>query len=377
MNRRRAILTFLLIRVATSIPAAAATSESSEQLRRAFRQFPTADLNGDGILTDVELRTFHRERAQRMKGRGRPPVFDTLFTPAVGDLEAAIEAGRRRHGSALKFPPGNGLRVLLAGHSWVAPAERTLPAIAAAAGFDGHRQRAHLSAGATGSANAIWLKEFGRFKQDPPRPNLVPALATGAWDVLICSSYYQDQPAYFTQWIQLGLRFNPEMKFFIQDGWPRVTSDYLKLQPAAAAAKLNGEMQRMVNDYFAPGFTALNQRQPGRVHFIPAGPAIVELTRRYLAGEIPGFDCLSEHFGGERGIFRDGSHLSKHSGAERLLGYVYFSVLYRRSPTHISGNLSEDVSDATDRQLRQIAWQVVVASPLSGVKDADGDGVAD
>ena len=62
---------------------------------------------------------------------------------------------------ALSYPKGNGLRILSMGHSWVAPAMKTLSPIAVAAGFDGHHLRTNLGGGGTGSARTIWAVEHG------------------------------------------------------------------------------------------------------------------------------------------------------------------------------------------------------------------------
>ena len=371
------LLATLLCPTVPSAWSADATSANSDQLKRALKQFPAADLNGDGILSQTELRTFHRERAQRMRAGRNTPGFDTVFKPTTEQLNEAKATGGRQSRTPLKFAKGKGLRILMTGHSWVAPANRTLPGIAKVAGLDGHQQRVHISGGATGSANAIWLKEFGKFRADAPKPILVPAIATGEWDVMTWGSYYNDKPENFSQWIDLCLKYNPDMKFFIQDGWPRVGSADAKLQPAAAVKKLTGEMNRMVNEYFTPGLEVLNQRYPGKVHFVPAGPAVVELIRRYYDQKLPGFDCLSENFGGSKGIYRDGGHLSKKSGAEHLVGYVYYATLYRRSPTLLPKHAPDGVPAVIDRELREIAWETVGKSPLSGIADKDADGMAD
>lgn len=376
-NRVSAIIAILVFLALPCGRAADPTSANSDQLKRAFKQFPAADLNGDGVLIQAELRTFHRERAQRMRGGRTASVFDTVFKPTAQQMDMAIALGRKQSRSPLKFPKGNGLRILTTGHSWVAPAHRTLPGIARAAGLDGHQQRVHLSGGATGAANSIWLKEFGKFKQDAAKPVLMPAIATGEWDVMTWGSYYLDKPEYFGQWIDVCRQYNPDMKFYVQDGWPRVNSSFLKMKPAAAVGKLSAEMDRMVKEYFAPGLDALNKRYPGKVHFIPAGPAVVELIRRYYDGKLPGFDCLSENLGGSRGIYRDGGHLSKKSGAEYLVGYVYYATLYRRSPTLLPDTAPAGIPPEIDRQLREIAWQAVSESQLSGIQDMDANRIAD
>ena len=56
----------------------------------------------------------------------------------------------------------------MTGHSWVAPGRNKLLEIAGAAGYTGHRQRVHGGGGSTGAANAIWLKEFGKWNEDTP-----------------------------------------------------------------------------------------------------------------------------------------------------------------------------------------------------------------
>ena len=365
------IISFLLF---TTV-LASATDPAADRLKRAFKQFPAADLNGDGTLTQKELQTFHRERARKIREGRKPKVYSTIFRPSPEELKQATKGNKGR--GPLKFTKGNGLRVLITGHSWVAPANKALPGITAAAGLDDHQQRAHLSGGATGAANSIWLKEFGKFDKQPAKPIIIPALATGAWDVLVWGSYYADKPEYFGQWIEVAQRHNPDMEFLIQDGWPRYTLALHRAKKEEALKKIETEMKRMVKEYFSSAHTDLNQRYPGKVQIIPAGPAVVELVRRYYAGKLPGFDCVSENMGGSRGVYRDGGHLSRTSGAEHLLGYVYYAALYQRSPALIQSDPPEGVASTVDSQLREIAWQAVVESSLNDVRDDDKNGIAD
>jgi len=75
------------------------------------------------------------------------------------------------------------------GSNWVAPGRTSLLKIAEGAGLDGHQQRHHSGGGATGSANAIWLKELGKWKEGVEAdPILIPAIATGEWDVMTWGS---------------------------------------------------------------------------------------------------------------------------------------------------------------------------------------------
>jgi hypothetical protein len=277
----------------------------------------------------------------------------------------------------LQFPKGNGVRMLMTGHSFVAPATRTLPALAAAAGFAGHRQRFHTSGGSTGSANAIWLTEFGKFRDKPATPILLPAIATGQWDVLSWGAYYHDTPVCYTPWIDVCLKKNPDMVFLIQDGWPQYPREVSPEDKSLLLAVVEAESALGRKELFQPLYEQLNSRYPGKVHIIPAADAVVEMVKHYFAGDMPRFDCLSEHLGGKCGIYRDGGHLSSSSGMDQIVGYVYFGMLYRQSPERVTAYRPQGVDPDTDRLMRQAAWNAVTHSPFSGITDQAGKGVAD
>jgi hypothetical protein len=277
----------------------------------------------------------------------------------------------------LQFPKGNGVRLLMTGHSFVAPATRTLPALAAAAGFDGHRQRFHTSGGSTGSANAIWLTEFGKFKDKPAAPILPPAIATGQWDVLSWGAFYHDTPECYSQWIDVCLKKNPQMVFLIQDGWPQYPREVPADDKGLLLSVIEAELALGRKELFAPLYEGLNARYPGKVHIIPAADAVVEMVKHYFAGELPDLDCLSEHLGGKRGIYRDGGHLSSSSGLDQIVGFCYFAMLYRQSPERVTAYQPKGVDPVTDRFMRRAAWNAVTHSPFSGITDKMGKGVSE
>src|SRR5690349_17006529 len=71
-----------------------------------------------------------------------PP--NPVFKKVAGEMDAAMQADNTAAQKApLSFPQGEGLRVLMTGHSWVAPGRITLPEIAHAAGYKDHVQREH------------------------------------------------------------------------------------------------------------------------------------------------------------------------------------------------------------------------------------------
>ena len=69
-------------------------------------------------------------------------------------------------------------------------------------------------------------------------------------------------------------------------------------------------------------------------------------------------------------------------GSITLAGYVFYATIYGRSPEKLPpAELGEHPKSFPSQQLddifRKIAWQAVTGNPLSGVRDADEDGVAD
>ena len=326
-----------------------------------------------------ELTPAQRAAADRafMAARGQAYPANPIFQATAEEMDRAMQAGTAATGTEpLQFPKGNGVRLLMTGHSWVAPAVRTLPLLAAAAGFDGHHQRAHTSGGGTGSANSIWRTEFGVFGGKPAAPLLLPAIATGQWDVMSWGAYYGDTPECYTQWIDVCLKYNPAMTFLIQDGWPMYPQGLTSGSPEAILANMDAQdaaLKPLMGDLCA----TLDKRYPGKIRLIPAGAAVVEMLHHYFAGELPGFDCVSEHLGGKCGIYRDGGHLSSASGMDQIVGYVYYGMLYRQSPERVTRYRPTGVDPTVDRLMRQAAWHAIIHTPVSGITDKAGKGMAD
>lgn len=364
---------------ATPFASSQQTSENNARLKDGLVKFPEADADKNGVLTVEEARAFLKKRQSTGK-RPIPKQNPMLFKPTEEDLATAINFGTANNNMGpLQIKKGNGLRVVMTGHSWVAPGRNTLLRIATGAGLDGHRQRHHTGGGPTGSANAIWLKEFGKWKEgEPPKPILIPAIVTGQWDVMTWGSYYEDKPEYYHQWIDLCLKHNPGMTFCIQDGWPRFLPEYKTREPAEILEKMTAQWKEFQNEMYRPGFEALDEKYPGKIRIIPASYAVVDLIGQFYEGKLPHLDCVDEKTnGGKNGIYRDGGHLSKTSGIEHLVGYLYYGMLYGKSPALIETYIPANIPLAFDRKMRVAAWKAIVTSPFAGVDDEDGDGIAD
>ena len=357
--------------VLMAVGRALAEGEGDPRLAALLERFPEADADRDGTLTVAEATEFLRSR--RGGGRGQNT---TLFVPEDGDFEAAIAGGE-----VLAFPESDdgSLRLAMTGHSWVGPGIRTLPPLAAAAGYAGHRQVTNTGGGGTGSANAIWLKEFGKWREGvAAAPKLIPAISSGQWDAMSWGPYYQDRPEFYFQWIDWCLKHNAETVFFLQDAWPRFAGHYRGKEHAEVAAAIAAENATMQKTMFGALHAAFEEKYPGKVRVIPVAVALVDLIGKFAEGEVAHLSCIDEAGrSGEVGFYRDGGHLSKASGIEHLVGYGYFALLYRRSPATVEGYRPKGVPEEFDRQMREAIWKAVVSSPFAGIDDADGDGYAD
>ncbi len=301
-------------------------------------------------------------------------ILDVVLAACVLTMGPAFSAEK-----ALSYPKGNGLRMLSTGHSWVAPAMKTISPIALAGGFDGHHLLSHLSGGGKGSARSIWAAEHGL--DYPGRPEgaqkktiLLPAIETGQWDVMTWGAYTWDTPQDYTNWIDVCLKANPGMVFYIQDYWPRAQHGVTAPETYDVSKFL--EKQKENNSTIKGLVDALNAKYPGKIHVIPAGDGICELLKLLLQKQLPYIQKVDSQKQPVPGIYMDGGHLDENSGMHWFEGYVYYATLYKRSPELIKSKFKVP-DDELDKVFRRVAWQVATHHPLSGVTDQNGDGIGD
>lgn len=246
---------------------------------------------------------------------------------------------------------------------------KTLGPIALAAGFDGHHQCSHISGGSTGSVRSIWAAEKGldfpgREKLKPGNPILLPAIETGQWDVMTWGAYPWDQQEDYANWIDTCLKANPDMIFYIQDGWPKAQEGMAGPDKYDISKFL--EAQHRINEQIKQGADALSIKYPGKVYVIPVGDGICELLRLLLDKQLPYVQKVDSQKQPLPGIYKDGGHLDERSGLDWFEGYVYYATLYKRSPELIQSKFNVP-NDELDKIFRKVAWQVVTRHPLSGV----------
>ncbi len=109
----------------------------------------------------------------------------------------------------------------------------------------------------------------------------------------------------------------------------------------------------------------INERAGRDLAFVvPSAPAVYRLRQEVLRGDVPGVAHQSELFVDAIG------HPAR--PVANLVTYVWFTAMYHRSPVGLTALIDADDATSAEREelLQRIAWNAVVAEPMSGVVGA-------
>jgi hypothetical protein len=380
----------------------AVAAPPAKQLQNWLKRFPKADLNGDGKLTAAEADAYRkqlqggRKSGNAQRGVKREFAIDkgwqadrfpehavSYKSPAEIKAIYASQVGERKAVTSFEKPDDGALRIVGTGHSFMAPGYKTLPLICRAAGFS-QPLYTHTGGGMTGSTRYKWEQENGIFQFDgKPKPKLLASIANARWEAMMWGPYFQDRPEFYSCWIDFCLKYNPGMKFYLSDAWPQLYQ--LEKIPTSEEFFTEAVFDRMGKDRTA-GYVELvgelRKTSSSEVYILPTSDAMVLAAKHYLRGELPGIEGINRIIGRkERSLWRDQlGHLGP--GFDRLEGYVFYSTIYGRSPELLPAKIGFPdkggfPSAELDPVFRKIAWQAVTGNALSGVRDKDGNGIAD
>ena len=331
MNKQRLILLLSTLALATTAPFSNAQAQqlSESRLAQLLKRFPAADANGDGKLTAEEFKAARQQFQRSRQGNARPAaaaqtklVFDPgwekeKFPPHAVSLKTPEEimaiykrgaAGRTSAASdALSFPkPADGImRIVGTGHSFMAPAYKTLPVICRAVGFE-QPLCLHTGGGVKGSTRYKWEQENGIFEFDgKPLPKLLAAISNAEWEAMIWGPYGSDRPEFYTCWIDFCEKYNPGMKFYLSDAWPapgqvRMVFN-LKENPESEAfftEAVFDQLSAHANAGFGDLVKTLRE-STDEVYILPTHAAMTEAAKRFIRGELPGVEGLYKVIGGK------------------------------------------------------------------------------
>lgn len=204
------------------------------------------------------------------------------------------------------------------------------------------------------------------------------ALKGGKVDVFTMAPIYLPDDG-IEKFVELGLKHNPNMRFFVQENWlpwdfydaalvasagpqgafkaPAGKVDH-NAPTAESLRKMHAVYFKTIDDHVAE----LNKKyQTKAVRVAPVGQAIVKLREKIIAGEAPG---LKE----QNDLFTDPIGHAK-APLQALVAYCYYASIYEKSPVGLPAPaILGKADEKLNRLLQEIAWEAVITHPLSGVK---------
>ena len=363
------------------------TSENNSRLKKGLKDYPEADTDGDGVLTLKEARTFLKKMAEEDKKS--PPR-------KKGDSDTAIEVPKEEleRDDLEKFEPeeagDEGVKMLFIGHSLVAPVEKMIRYISRGVRLKDYESRMQYSGGKSGAPLRHWNYTGSKQKTRP-------ALMTGKWDHLAMGMYYYwAEVEDISRWIDFSLKYNPGMKFYLQDGWPAVDggrSNYgSSSREAKVLRKAAGEIWNKVEEddrgkkiltlkAFEEAIAgldksmdlklkALNKKYPGKVFSIRSSHAMLELRRLLAKKKLPVINRVLAASRKDRdsALYAD----SLHSGTAVIVleSYLYLAAVHKLDPRKLPA-LRKGEEAKLDKVLRELAVKITLENPWSGVKASD------
>ncbi|MCK6487632.1 MAG: hypothetical protein L6R48_04695 [Planctomycetes bacterium] len=197
------------------------------------------------------------------------------------------------------------------------------------------------------------------------------ALTDCTWDLLTLQLWGADAAGDVEaarHFIDLGVARNPALRTYLVETWvwrektlePAYRTQWERpwkdgqtggIPPIHCRA-----YARLVFERLATATAGL--RQPLRL--IPVGSVLAELDARMRAGQVPGYTRVEELYNDEVHLTEDGNYVALET---------YWAVLFARDPRGLPRTaLFPTVSDAFAAQVQEAVWQVVTATPESGVR---------
>lgn len=260
----------------------------------------------------------------------------------------------------------SGYKVFYASHSlmWYVP--EPLADMATERGLEGHR--------------LVGLQKLGASRtlqhwQLPADNNLAKkALESGKVDVLVMSPIqFPDEG--IENFVKLGLKHKPDMKFLVQLSWGGGDIDNQDFPKGAWTKPDRDKTPEQLAEMNARNVKAgeaqvdaINQKY-GKgndiVFLIPTSQATAELRSRIYRKEVPGLETQDD-------LFVDPAHPSP--PLEALNAYLHYAVLYRQSPVGLpmpqllkrTGRSEWD--EKLNKTLQEIAWKTTQQYPRSGIE---------
>lgn len=259
--------------------------------------------------------------------------------------------------AAEKSSPPTGVRVFYTGHSFHMFVPPMVEQLVKEAGIPGH-----VLVGRQGIGGSKVIQHWDKAEDQNEAKK---ALRTGKVDVFTMAPHVMVPDPGITNFVELGLKHNADMRFLLQASWyPFDIADpekRIKDNAARDAMKIE-DLQAAVDEWrtrLEAQADELNKLHGKRcVYIVPAGDAVVKLRAMIVAGKFPGITKQSE-------LFRDPiGHGLGHVMA--LVAYCNFAAIYKTSPVGLVAP-ERSISAEQHKILQEIAWETVSKYPHAGI----------
>jgi hypothetical protein len=253
--------------------------------------------------------------------------------------------------------PPTGERIFYTGHSFHMFVPPLVDQLAKSAGITDHKTVGRQGIGGS--------KVIQHWEKVDAENTAKQALKTGEVDVFTMAPHLMVPDQGITNFVELGLNHNADVKFYLQASWypfdvadpekrirDNAQRDDMKIEDLQAAVdEWRTRLEAQADD--------LNKQHGKQCVFItPVGDAVVKLRAMIVAGKFPGITKQSE-------LFRDpiGHGLGP---IMALAAYCNYAAIYKASPEGLTMTIP-DVTPEQHKILQQIAWETVSKYPHAGI----------
>jgi hypothetical protein len=257
-------------------------------------------------------------------------------------------------------------RIFYTGHSFAGAPANWLGLLARQAQIEGYE---NLGRQALGGSRVIH-----HWNLADPKNTAKAALRKGNVDILTLSPNMQMPDEGIDLLVDFALQHNPKIRILVQGSW--MTWDGLGKDGIKNAERDNRPVSEIRDrtarhlDEIRTQLRATNARSGREVcTLIPVGTAVVRLRELIAAGKLPGFTKPSQLFVDAIG--------HNHPIISHLQTYLYFAAVFHRDPRELKAGLGLNgwsldklgpMPPELAPLLKALAWEVMQAEPLSGIK---------
>jgi hypothetical protein len=260
-----AVVCALMLSVLSSL--AAPTSENNPRLKGAFKKFPAADTNGDGILTMAEAMAYKAkargsQRGAQRQGRVKGPLQPRTVSGSPTAASATVK----------------GYNGLYMGHSFFRPSATELLNVIPDTSIVNHTECIVMQGGQGGSPGFLWDHAGNRDRGQQ-------YLDSGDVDLLVMTYYSPADSGieHYSKWFDYAISRNPQTTFMVTIPWGK---DLYR----ADRQELVDKETRIAALYDALIVDLRRKYPENRILYCPYGLGVYELIARLSDGKLPGVE---------------------------------------------------------------------------------------